>query len=372
MSRDLVVLSLEPWDDVWRRNQYLIDGLLRGDEDLRVLFVEPSNDLLHSAVSGRRIHRGRGLRTEPGYEGRLHLLQPDKLLPRVAGPAADALLRRRVRGVAASLGMHAPVLWVNDPGWAGLVARTDWPSLYDMTDDWLAADRPSRELRRIAANEEILMQRTDAVVVCSTGLRDTRAPRRDVVLIPNAVDVERYRWLRERPADLPERSALYLGTLHEDRLDVGLALRAADEAASVGGRIVFVGPVALAAESADRLVNHPAITLLGPRAWTDVPGYLQHATALIVPHVVNDFTDSLDPIKLYEYLAVGRPVVSTPVAGFRDLDTAAVTVAGGSDFVEAVSEVLVSEPARAAMPDVPDWAERVTAYQQVLEPLLER
>ena len=49
-------------------------------------------------------------------------------------------------------------------------------------------------------------------------------------------------------------------------------------------------------------------------------GYLQHADVLVVPHVVTSFTDSLDPIKLYEYQAVGRPVVSTPVAGFRDAD----------------------------------------------------
>src|SRR5690606_15695946 len=95
--RDLVVFSLEAWDDVWRRNQYLIDGLLRRDPALRVLFVEPSNDLLHSALSGRGIRRGRGLRTASGYDGRLSLFQPDKVLPRVAGPAADAALRRAAR-----------------------------------------------------------------------------------------------------------------------------------------------------------------------------------------------------------------------------------------------------------------------------------
>jgi hypothetical protein len=59
-----------------------------------------------------------------------------------------------------------------------------------------------------------------------------------------------------------------------------------------------------------------------------------------VPHVVTPFTDSLDPIKLYEYQAAGRPVVSTPVAGFRDLDDELVTVAAADDFVAAVAGVL--------------------------------
>ena len=44
---DLVVLSLEAWDEVWRRNQHLVAGLLRADPALRVLFVEPAVDPLH-------------------------------------------------------------------------------------------------------------------------------------------------------------------------------------------------------------------------------------------------------------------------------------------------------------------------------------
>jgi len=93
VSNDIVVLSLEPWDDVWRRNQYVVDGLLRRDPSLRVLFVEPSNDVLHSIASGRGLKRGRRLRTADGYGGRLRLYQPDKVLPRFVGPMADALLR---------------------------------------------------------------------------------------------------------------------------------------------------------------------------------------------------------------------------------------------------------------------------------------
>lgn len=367
MTRDLVVLSLEPWDDVWRRNQYLVDGLLRHDPSLRVLFVEPSNDVLHSVVSGRGVKRGRGLRAAHGYDGRLRLFQPDKVLPRVAGPAADALLRRDVLRAVAQSDLAEPLLWVNDPSWAGLVASTGWPSLYDMTDDWLAADRPARELERIASNEAVLMRRCRVVVVCSTGLLHTRGEERDVVLIPNAVDVSRYRLPRKRPTDLPERSALYVGTLHEDRLDVELVLRTADAAASVQGSVVLVGPSALAASNAERLASHPAVVMLGPQPFAEVPAYLQHASVLMVPHVVSAFTDSLDPIKLYEYLAVGRPVVSTPVAGFRSLESEALTVTDGEGFPVAVAALLSDPEPTILEEDVPDWSSRVAAYAEVLE-----
>ncbi len=46
---------------------------------------------------------------------------------------------------------------------------------------------------------------------------------------------------------------------------------------------------------------------------------MQHADAIFIPHVVSPFTESLDPIKARECVAVGTPTISTPVAGFRDL-----------------------------------------------------
>lgn len=83
---DLIVCSLEPWDQTWRRNQFLLDGLLRNDADLRVLLVEPTSDPVHLLRIGNRPKLGRGLIEMPGYEGRLHRLELTKYLPRSAGP----------------------------------------------------------------------------------------------------------------------------------------------------------------------------------------------------------------------------------------------------------------------------------------------
>ncbi|GAA5212234.1 glycosyltransferase [Microbacterium kyungheense] len=366
--RELVVFSLEAWDDVWRRNQYLIDGLLRADPDLHVLMIEPSNDLLHSLLSGRRIRRGRGTRTAREYDGRLTLHQPDKLLPRVLGPAADASLRRSVRRVIRRLGLSEPALWVNDPSWAGFVERSDRPALYDMTDDWLAAHRTAREHHRITINEDTLMARCRAVVVCSAGLQRSRSRQREVVLIPNAVDVERYRVTRSRPADMPGGpTATYIGTLHEDRLDVELLVRTAD-ALGTEGRILLVGPNSLAEANTERLRSHPRIVMLGARPWTDIPAYLQHSEVLLVPHLVNAFTESLDPLKLYEYRAVGRPVVSTAVAGFRDVG-AGVAAVSGAVFPSAVAAATYAHLPTQQYDGIPDWADRVAEFADVLADL---
>ena len=91
----------------------------------------------------------------------------------------------------------------------------------------------------------MLLERSAEVTVCSTGLQKSKGSRRCVRLIPNAVDVDRYRIPRERPPDLPAgRIALYVGTVHPDRMDFGLCERIARELSRTGsGSLVLVGPI---------------------------------------------------------------------------------------------------------------------------------
>jgi glycosyltransferase involved in cell wall biosynthesis len=368
---DLVVMSLEAWDEVWRRNQHLVAGLLRTDASLRVLFVEPPADPTHDLRSRRRPSFARALRevTDVAPQ-RLFAMRPVKWLPRRWDPRADVRLARAVMRAADSLGMRHPLLWINDPGAVSLAERSGWPTLYDITDDWLSADRPESERRRAAENEARLQELAREVVVCSPELVRRKGAVREVELIPNAVDSAPYRRPAPRPADLPDGPvALYLGTVHPDRIDVELC-EATARALGSTGTLVLVGPNLLATDQAARLRDAGA-RLLGPRPRDAVIGYLQHADVLVVPHVVTAFTESLDPIKLYEYQAVGRPVVSTPVAGFRDADDSRITIASDGSFAAAVAAAV---PAPSRFPDgadgpVTDWSDRVAAMAAVVRRL---
>lgn len=367
---DLVVLSLEPWDDVWRRNQHLVAGLLRRDPGLRVLFVEPPVDPLHDVVTGHRPRRGHGVRPVAlsGAEGRLWSFRPAKLLPRRLDSRVDARLAAATVRATRRVGFAAPVLWINDPSAAEVVRRTGWPALYDITDDWLEAERTPTEHARLVRDEALLMERCAEVVVCSTTLAAAKGRVRPVSLIPNAVDVAFYRRPQPRPADLPSGPvAVYVGTVHTDRMDLDLCVATA-RALGGAGTLVLVGPHPLADADLKRL-RAEGVVLLGPRTAAAVPGYLQHADVLVVPHVVTPFTMSLDPIKRYEYAAVGRPVVSTPVTGFADADDPRVTVASGDAFAAAVRAAV---PAASGFPPgvdepVPDWAARVSEMRAVVE-----
>ncbi|HET8931540.1 MAG TPA: glycosyltransferase, partial [Acidimicrobiales bacterium] len=361
-GKSLVVCSLEAWDDVWRRNQFFVRELLELDPDLRVLFVEPAYDVVHERrrSSGRK--HALGLRPVDG-EGRIIRFEPVKWVPRKFGSAADDWRDSQVLDAVYQLGFTEPGLWVNDPSYATLADRVDWPAVYDITDDWTeVADRD--EADKVQEWEARLFERCEDVTVCSLGLLESRKPLRgDLTLIPNAVDIADMQRARVRPTDLPAgTTAVYVGTLHTDRLDVELTGRLAAELPDVS--VVLVGPDALDDESR-RQLDDAGVVRVGPKPYAEVPGYLQHADVVIVPHVVSPFTESLDPIKLYECLAVGTATVATPIAGFRDAG-GPVRVGQPSQFVDAVRRVLEERPEPRPQP-VPSWTERALVFHEVLE-----
>ena len=286
--------SLEPWDDIWRRNQFFVDVLLRRNPQLNILFVEPPTDPTFALVSGR-MPKLPSLRTI-GYDGRLRALRPLKPLPRRAGRWVDAALRAQVRLAARFLGFGRATLWLNDVTYAPLIKETGWPSVYDVTDDWLAAPFTPRELGRLSHLDAVALRHAGSVVVCSSGLAKTRGEHRRVIVIPNAADATHFRVPRPRPHDLPAgRVVVYCGSLHQSRLDVDLVVELARSLRSI--HVVLVGPDSLDRGSRERLTSENNVLLAGPRPYDIVPAYLQHADVIVVPHLVNEFTESLDPIK---------------------------------------------------------------------------
>jgi glycosyltransferase involved in cell wall biosynthesis len=368
VSASLVVCSLEPWSDVRRRIRILVDELIELDPTLEVLFVAPSIDIPHQLRTGRLADLA-GPRLVAAHR-RVHVLRPRKWLPRLMGPFADRSLERQILRAVAELGLQRPLLWINDASYARLAVSTGWPSVYDITDDWLLAPMAPRQRNRLMANENLLMEHSGQVVVCSPELARSRGTSRPVELIPNGVDVDLFRTVRPRPPDLPPAPvALYVGTLHTWRVDIPLVIELAEARPDL--QIVLVGPNSLPREVTARLEAIPGIHVLGARPYDQIPAYLQHADVVVIPHLVNPFTESLDPIKAYECLAAGRPTVATPVAGFRELGPP-IVVADRSRFVEATSAALMAAtpPGTPRTPEgasIPTWHDRARAMAAVMD-----
>lgn len=340
----VALLSLERWDDVWRRNQYLTQALLDSGRVQHFLFVNPP-------VVGR---------PEREDHGRLVTLTPSLRLPKRTGGLAE-LGRRLARSELSD----ADVLWVNDPSLGVHALSWGQPAVYDVTDDWRWADAPYRIWRRTIRAEDELTRRA-AVVVCSEVLRHRWKLRYEVdpVVVQNGIDAAA--WISAEPRELPGPGPHvgYVGTLHEERLDIDLTVEIADHPRI--GSVWLVGPSALGQVAAERLQAHPKIRMAGAVPASEVASWTVSFDALISPHLVSQFTLSLDAIKSHEYLASGRPVIATPTSGFQHLDGDRLRVVDRGGFVDAVVHRL-GEPRRPIEVVAGSWAQRAAEFADVLD-----
>ena len=264
--------------------------------------------------------------------------------------------------------MTRPVLWLNDPLAADLLRRTGWPALYDITDDWLLADRSPREHDRLVESERYLLDHCRHVVVCSPRLLETKSPgrrngsrwsRTPWTSTPTVADAPRPATCRRGRWCCTSARCTATGSTWTSASTLASGLRG-DATSCSSVRWPWTPPTRRSLADAGAL-------LLGPREHATVPAYLKNADVLVVPHVVTDFTDSLDPIKVYEYLAAARPVVSTPVAGFRELDLDHVAVVPGSGLLQAVSQALATGPVSSEETHVPSWDERAGVMRRIID-----
>jgi glycosyltransferase involved in cell wall biosynthesis len=339
------VLSLETWDEVWRRNQHLAARVVRSGAVSSLRFVTPPQPGLAL--------RSRTTSPEPG----IHVVTPPLIVPRRYGGhrVIGAWLRHRLRDV--------DVLWVNDPVAGVAAARRGVPVVYDVTDDWRSMPQDAASRARIVAAEEALADRAEATVVCSRVLAARWWERYTVAatVIPNGVDTDAVRSAEPRELDGEAPHAVYVGTVHANRVDVDLV---ADLAIAKIATVHLVGPERLSAPDRGRLLD-AGVRLHGPVPSADVPGWLVSADVLICPHLVDDFTLSLDAIKAHEYLATYRPVVATPSCGFQELAAGGLAVVDRYGFVDAVRAAVGS--GRFPRPAPPSWDERADAFAAVLQ-----
>jgi glycosyltransferase involved in cell wall biosynthesis len=222
----------------------------------------------------------------------------------------------------------------------------------------------------LASQARALATRANAVIATTAQLAALVNTALPPVVIPNGVDVARYRAGRAAPlpsdlADVPAPRAVYIGALHE-WFDFDLL-------ADVARRLPRLSFVLLGFHSAPLPPLPSNVHFLGSRPWQDLPRYLAACAVGIIPFRVNDLTLHVDPLKFYEYLASDLPCVSTPMHTLEQYQSPGVlTLAATPDaFAQGVEEALAAKaigaPRRTAIADAHDWGVLARQFERVLE-----
>jgi UDP-galactopyranose mutase len=220
--------------------------------------------------------------------------------------------------------------------------------VYDVMDD-LSSFRGAAD--DLGDREAALLRAADLVLAGGRTLAASRRfERPDIHLLPSAVDAAHFRagptaappppWL----APLPRPVLTWCGVIDE-RVDLDLVGEVADRRPDWS--LVLAGPTAKISES--DLPRRPNLHYPGRQEYDDLPAILHASDVCLMPFALNRATASISPTKTLEYLAAGRPVVSTPVPDVvADWTGTVEIVQDASEFVAAVERVLAEDPAQAA------------------------
>lgn len=347
-GESIVYFGPEQWDSMWRNRHQLLSRLARQN---KVLYVEPRPyvEQVLAGVRKRELSVPEMLRAERMNEARpnLWVYRPPKFAP-LGGPppvraVSHALRQQALRTDTRARGMKSPIVCISTP--TQFDARNDLPArlrVYHIVDDYLAYHDLREDRReRYAAMERELIDWADLVVVVSPELLETKsaaATRSKFRLLPNGFDGAAYS--PDRPARTPAALAGltrpilgYVGLISV-RLDLALL----DQLAARHPEWTFVlmgTAYPQGCEDAlDWLSGRPNVHLLPPVPGDQVADYVRSFDLGLLPYRVTQETTHASPLKLYEYLAAGLPVVAADVPGSRQFADA-ITVAHTCEEWEA-------------------------------------
>jgi GT2 family glycosyltransferase/glycosyltransferase involved in cell wall biosynthesis len=357
---DVIVFSIIDWDFRFQRPQQL--GTQFGRHGHRVFYLSttrflaeggPAWDLARKAenVGELRIRSRRALDV---YRGGLDAADLD-------------VLAQSFEALAGDLAMGDAVCLVQVPFWAPLAERLrdrlGWRVAYDCMDEWTNFPGFGAE---VLAREEALVRGADATIVSADRLWEKwKGVAPHLVLAKNGIDSEHYRALYgENPLLAGARHPIigYYGAL-ASWVDVPLVEKIV--AAHPEATLVLAGghfDVDLSA-----LSRKPNVRLLGQRPYAEMPQLLWSFDVCVIPFLVNDITEATNPVKFYEYLYGGKPVVAPALTELLPYAPLAYLARGHADFLAKLDAALLEradDPRREARRKVAqenDWAHRYEA-----------
>ena len=341
---DLVVFSHLRWDFVYQRPQHLLS---RCAKKRRVFFVE-------EPIFGNCSMRLDVREADPG----VHVVVPHLPEGLRSEIAINAVMKDLTRQLFIAHGINEYIFWYYTP----MALRfTDHlkpvAAVYDCMDE-LSAFKGAHS--QLPALEKQLFKYVDLVFTGGQSLYEVKRHQHPAVYaFPSSIDVSHFGKARtidkdpEDQAHIPHPRLGFFGVIDE-RFDVDLLDKVA--AKRPDWQFVIIGPVVKIDPNA--LPKHANIHYLGGKKYNELPDYLAGWDIALLLFARNDSTRFISPTKTPEYLAAGKPVISTSI---RDVvrpygELKLVEIADTADDLIRAAEKILSSENRS------EWLRKVDAF----------
>lgn len=282
------------------------------------------------------------------------------------------LLKGQVVSVLRMLGIRDPVVWVACPAACEAAVRMRKSKLvYQRTDRY--EEYPNVDVEAIREYDRRLKKCADLTIFVNRRLYEEEASQcRKAIYLDHGVDYDMFANAendKEKPDDMKEITrpiAGFFGGIDDHTSDIGFIEQVIDLLPDIN--FVFVGK---ASADISRLVLKPNVWMLGQKPYGRIPHYGKWFDVAFMPWRQGRWIEACNPIKLKEYLSLGKPIVSTPfpeLAYYRDVTYEAATPQEFADCIKRAIAEDSSERIAARRKKVASatWASKATLAMQAL------
>ena len=352
-SRDVVLLSTADWDNpFWTNKQHVACELAR--RGYRVLYVDSIGLRQPSATAqdlGRIWRRlKKGLRPASAVRENLWVWSPLVIPLQRYGWVRGfnkLLLAAGLRFWMWRHGISSDVMWTYNPMTLEFFSNERFAcTVYHCVDEIKA--QPGMPVAQIEAADTALVKKADVVFVTAEYLLESRRVfNPNTHYFSNVADFGHFAKARDSatvvPADIAALSQPvvgFVGAISSYKVDFDLLKNMAQQHPEWS--IALIGKVGEGDPhtNVSILESLPNVHFLGPRDYSDLPACLKGFDVAILPCMLNEYTRSMFPMKFFEYLAAGLPVVSTALHALQGHGDVAYIASSHADFVAGVEAAL--------------------------------
>jgi len=348
-GKDIICISTSDWGSSWGSKQHLMSRL---SVDNRVFYVEYQSNFLHLFKRG---HWKKLLDTfgkTSKLSDKLFIYTPPfYLLPlgyyfRFVNKLNQALLYSAMMKEMKKIGFNPSIAWVYPPIAIDLVKyMKDIFLVYHCIADFsIEKKNPLRRHTTMRMEDELA--KSSGLVFVLTKILYARYSKlnKNVAFFPSAVDIDLFNKIpleQELPKDIKDIKKPIIGLvgyLDDQVLDMDILEHIGMERPYWS--LVLIGPILRGSRSFSKLQKMRNVYFLGQKNHLDIPSYISSFDVCLIPYQKNKFMENVSSLKLYEYLALGKPVVSTDfseeVRGIDDIFVAK----DREDFIKFIKKAL--------------------------------
>jgi glycosyltransferase involved in cell wall biosynthesis len=353
-SRDFILFATADWNTpYWTNKQHTAHQLAQLGN--RVLYVESIGLRQPNLSSGRDISRifrrlWHSLVGTKSLEKNISVFSPLVIPFKHHWPIVrrinQGLLRYGIHRYCRKLSFNNPIIWTYHPFMLDALQELTFNKVvYHCVDDLAAL--PGIDADAFRNEERKLLARAEIVFTTSSTLYERCIQQNQRVFnFPNVVDIEHFSSAHdagELPpeyASIPEPRIGYVGVLSDFKVNFELILDVAKR--KPDWHWVFIGEEreGQASKLVTQLRTLPNVHFLGFKPYSQLPNYLRFIQVGALPSQLNEYTRSMFPMKYFEYLAAGLPIVSTSL-DFTQTHSAGIEIAIDPDqFVIGIGKQL--------------------------------